>query len=716
MAGVPQTECGYRGGRGIAWQLVGICAMKYLALLFVSSAVLAQVPQPGIPSLSEPVPEFAQANQVALSPTTHDDQAALSIRFGTDTPWPNLAFVADSSWSWLDYAGIRIGLHNPGDTPVTLSLRVDNAGANGSEHCNTKSKLIAPGEDADLTLYFNTADRERFWGMRGIPVRGPMGTGAPLDLTRITGWQLFLNRPTDAKTILLTSAALFGQGGNLADKVPFPFIDAYGQYKHLEWPEKIHSDVELRQAHETELTERGVTRQRNLDHFGGWADGPRLDATGWFRTAQHEGKWWLVTPEGHLFFSAGADCVGTWSRTFVTGRDDWFEWLPAQDDPLFQGAYGYGKNAHSMAERIGGEGKTFGFYASNLIRTHGEGWASKWRVNTAARLHAWGFNTIGNWSDWTVMEESDLPFVVHLGISGVRPIAAATGYWSKMMDVYDPSFQEAVNRAADKGTLRWRNNTRCIGYFVDNELAWEGVIQGVLHSKPEQPARQAFLSFLKDRHNDLDTLNTAWKTQFPTWQRIADPGHRTPSAESDLEAYLESFAATYYRTIAEALNTHAPMQLYLGCRFANAPAAVVRACARFADVVSFNIYARELSRHNAALFDTLGKPVLIGEFHFGATDRGMFHTGLVPVATQQDRGKAYAHYVESMLRHPAVVGCHWFQYVDEPTTGRNYDGENYNIGLVDITDQPYPDLVGAASEIHRRMYTLRHSTNRAGSR
>ena len=32
-----------------------------------------------------------------------------------------------------------------------------------------------------------------------------------------------------------------------------------------------------------------------------------------------------------------------------------------------------------------------------------------------------------------------------------------------------------------------------------------------------------------------------------------------------------------------------------------------------------------------------------------------------------------------------LVGCHWFQYVDEPLTGRAYDGENYNIGFVTIS-------------------------------
>ena len=44
---------------------------------------------------------------------------------------------------------------------------------------------------------------------------------------------------------------------------------------------------------------------------------------------------------------------------------------------------------------------------------------------------------------------------------------------------------------------------------------------------------------------------------------------------------------------------------------------------------------------------------------------------------------------------PELVGTHYFQWADQPSTGR-FDGENYNIGLVDVTDRPYPDLVRGA--------------------
>jgi hypothetical protein len=78
------------------------------------------------------------------------------------------------------------------------------------------------------------------------------------------------------------------------------------------------------------------------------------------------------------------------------------------------------------------------------------------------------------------------------------------------------------------------------------------------------------------------------------------------------------------------------------------------------------------------------------------------------VANQDQRAEAYFHYVEGALRNPQIVGSHWFQYGDEAFTGRD-DGENYQIGFVDICDNPYPEMVGVARKIGYSMYKIRNS-------
>jgi hypothetical protein len=95
---------------------------------------------------------------------------------------------------------------------------------------------------------------------------------------------------------------------------------------------------------------------------------------------------------------------------------------------------------------------------------------------------------------------------------------------------------------------------------------------------------------------------------------------------------------------------------------------------------------------------------MIGEFHIGTPGRGL-SAGLRQARDYKERGVAYQYYVENAAVMPAMIGAHWFQWADEPATGRD-DGENYNIGLVDVTDRPYDDMTESLRATHRRLYAV----------
>jgi len=490
-----------------------------------------------------------------------------------------------------------------------------------------------------------------------------------------------------------------------------PFVDRFGQYLHREWPGKLRDEDELqtrRREEESQLDAR--PRSARSDPYGGWVDGPQREATGWFRTEQIDGRWWFITPTGRLFYSLGVDCVGTWESTFVEGRRHWFAWLPKPEDAIFGAIFGSVSGAHSMAETIGGTGQTFSFYSANLARKYGTAWPEQWRRNAYRRLDAWGFNTVGNWAQADVLAHSPLPYVASTAIHGVPEIAGAEGYWARMMDVYDPAFAVRAEEAVRAVTQQHRERPLCLGYFVDNELAWEGVSRGALRSPASQPARVALIAQLQARYPDIGALNQSWGTAFGGWDEVALPAAENDALKQDLDAYLYTFAQRYFRTVAEALDKHAPKQLYLGCRFAATPPPAVRACAEFADVASFNYYKTLLTLDDFAAMAPSNKPAIIGEFQFGALDRGLFHAGLGATTTQAERAAAYVAYVQSAIDNPLVIGTHWFQYIDEPITGRCFDGENYNIGFVDVTDTPYPEMVEAATAIHREVYERRSAS------
>jgi len=128
-------------------------------------------------------------------------------------------------------------------------------------------------------------------------------------------------------------------------------------------------------------------------------------------------------------------------------------------------------------------------------------------------------------------------------------------------------------------------------------------------------------------------------------------------------------------------------------------------------VCSINVYEYEPTAQLRRLHELTGRPVLIGEFHFGVPADGL-GAGLVQTADQTERAKGYRYYVEQAAALPCFVGAHWFQWADEPVLGR-MDGENYNIGFVDCTNRPYPELVTAAKETHRRLHDVHAGTTPA---
>ncbi len=676
--------------------------------------MLAQAVEPGETTLvdfgAEELPGFVVRNDVILERTPHEGGYAAKIRFDV-VNWPNVLFRApEGEWDWSAYTGVAVSLRNPTDESVRVCMRVDNAGADGTNHCNNATGGVPPHGRYVLSLRFNTGKAEALWGMRGVPGCGPLGSGPVIDASKITAFQVFLPQPQEEHTLLFERAWLFGKGGDTESLAPMPFVDPFGQYIHGDWPGKLKRAEELGERRTSEEAQRGAHPELpGRDAYGGWAEGPQLEATGWFRTEEVDGKWWLVTPEGHLFFSVGVDCLGTWERTFIQKREDWFSWLPGEDEPDFAALLSYNRNAHSGSEIIGGEGRTFSFYCANLIRKYGpETWQADWREAAYARLKEWGFNTIGNWSQGDVLQNSPMPFVVSTGTSQAKPIEGATGYWGKMKDVYDPSFLESAEAAFGWAGKTFGNNPRCIGYFVDNELSWEGVSKGALNSSPRQACRNVLVKRLKEKYTTLEALNEAWETDAADWDSLRQPSMPNSTVKADLDAFLYDFARCYFETIKRAGRAQMPHQLYLGCRFSTAPEPAVRAAAEVCDVVSYNLYYRRIPQDRWVGEEDLNAPIIIGEFHFGALDRGMFHTGLVATADQEERAAHYARYVRSVADHPAFVGCHWFQFIDEPNTGRWFDGENYNIGFLDVTDTPYPELVAAAKQVHAKIYERRY--------
>lgn len=657
------------------------------------------------------------ARDAVLSLVQRDGKPALQIQTGHTQDWPGVDLPARfGPWDLSAYAHVAMDVRNTGDKAVEVYLRVDNPGADGVRNCLTSKLALEPGAAGTVTVELARkpawTESIKLFGMRGSPLG--LGDGPTIDPTFVVNLVVFVVRPREDYTFEISNVRAAGEyvappEAEMDAERFFPFIDEFGQYIHRDWPGKTHSlaDFAARRAEE-EADLQAHPGPADWDPYGGWAAGPQLAATGYFRVEKHGDKWWLVDPDGHLFWSHGTDCVNPWEgSTPLDEREHWFRNLPAPESEF--GAC-YGTASHVVHGYYKGRTvRTFDFARANLMRKYGNAFHGPFADISHRRLRSWGMNTIANWSDEGIYLQRRTPYVVSVWFGG-RMLEGSQGYWGQFRDVFDPSFAEAVRAAMAAQVGKSAGDPWCIGYFVDNELSWgddTSLAIAALISPAEQVAKQVFVADLKAKYGTIEALNGVWGTNHASWDALLQ--HREPPdasrARDDLIAFYAKTADTYFRTIRQAVKDVAPNQLYLGCRFAWVNEIAADAAGRYCDIVSYNLY-----RRSVADFKHLGSadvPLIIGEFHFGALDRGMFHTGLVPVASQEERAAAYREYVRGALANPAFVGTGWFKYMDEATTGRPLDEENYQIGLVDCCDTPYPETIAAVREVGYSLYEYR---------
>ena len=650
------------------------------------------------------------------STISRTDTGAVRVETGTKHQWPGATVIApDGHWNLSHFGAVEISVKNLGTEVLKLACRVDNAGANGKEHCVNGKLDLAPGATGTVSVPLWRTRRDtiggKIFGMRGTP----FAVGGPytVDPSRITQILVFTPKPGGARSFEILGIRATGSytapTAFTNDAEPyFPFIDTFGQYRHRDWPGKVRSVDELRARRDDEARELGAQPGPDeWNEYGGWKAGPQTKATGFFRTEKYEGKWWLIDPSGRLFFSHGIDAVGIAAATVTGEREHFFADFPGAQ-PEF--AEFVSRESAIKGHFAGRKMSAFSFAGANLARKYGTDWRNVNDDVTQRRMRSWGVNTLGMWSDIKVREMRRTPYTDSIGSWGVRSIAGSEGYWGKFPDPFDPGFREKLLKQMESKRGKSAGDSWCLGFFSDNELSWgdeTSLAVGTLMSPAEQPAKRAFLDLLRKKYEDIGRLNAAWGTAHASWDVFA-ASTTAPDIEktrADLTTFYTHIAEEYFRVAREAIKEVAPGQLYLGCRFAWDNPLAQAAAAKFCDVVSFNLYYKDLA--DFTFEGGADVPLIVGEFHFGATDRGMFHGGLRQMENQAERAAAYSKYVRTALLDPKFVGCHWFQYRDQPTTGRALDEENFQIGFVDVADTPYREMVEASRALGREMYKLR---------
>lgn len=419
-------------------------------------------------------------------------------------------------------------------------------------------------------------------------------------------------------------------------------VDSFGQRKKGDWRGKARKIMPI-QPSPNEISSPALPVP--YSRFGGSLNGNKEEATGKFSVIKTGNGWKLVDPLGYPFWSLGVTGVRISVPGFMTpytpvaGREQIFEKLPP--DSL----------------RVGPNGEWAQFYHWNVLRKYGN--LEIWKTQTHHRLRTWGFNTLGNWSDPMWMKNPVMPYTYTLRTNHNPSFNLRSG----LPDVFNPDWASWVDSSFSE-ISKMRQDSFLLGYFVDNEFHWQDLDQ----------VREETESF----------SHQVWKKH----------SHQPFGADSFRLAY----AQRYFSVVKTALRRYDTAHLYLGCRFLSRVRfpEIIQTAARYCDVVSVNIYSAdpEVAR---TWNQMTGKPILIGEFHIQLLSERQV-SPLFPTFEEPKRSQMVKSYLEKCRSMPFLVGAHWYQFVDQPITGREGNGENRTIGLVDVCDQPYPELMGVFSE------------------
>lgn len=487
-----------------------------------------------------------------------------------------------------------------------------------------------------------------------------------------------------------------------------PLIDELGQWVPKNWNEKLSGREEsniflrelLKEAEEAEHT----YEFKNWNCYGGYT-GLQFQKTGWFHIEERENRFWMVDPLGNGFISTGLDCINPGESTRTDPVEPWLPELPGKEGEFEECFYNRRKSGYDF----------FNFGISNLIHAFGkEAWREAWMKIIKMYLIKWGINTIGNWSDGEFIRFAKMPYVIPMDLQtevGFPMTEAAI--FRDFPDVFAKEYEEKALLYAD-GLKQYKDDPYLIGYFMRNEPEWAfvydlNIAEEMLASCCNFISKDEFINRMRNKYEVIEAFNKSWNLELKDFDDLRLPIYKasklSEEAKNDLRRFSIEMITRYVEIPAKALRAVDANHLNLGMRYAYITDSSLLSGSENFDVFSINSYQITPLESMDLVGEMLNKPVMIGEFHQGALDKGLTAHGIRGVTTQKERGVGYRYYVEQAIKSRYYLGAHYFQLNDQSCLGR-FDGENYQIGLIDVCMQEYRDMTKAMRECHSNIYQV----------
>lgn len=482
--------------------------------------------------------------------------------------------------------------------------------------------------------------------------------------------------------------------------------DEFGQPAEENFAGKVTSVAELKADAEAELpalkARYDALDRSRLDAHGGRVESDlKLEATGFFRIQEIDGRFWFVTPEGHRFFLVGCDTSGFRENGYATpllaaGRPrPEFEnlKLPSYED---------------LRTIYSGRGR-LNFLSWNLYRKYGEKMDERQNQVVRWRLGDWGFNSTAKWG-WGWKLEG-VPYVEDGHLESREIMFGGWPYGLKMprgrfVDMFHPKFAEVLAATAKRMTDRRKGDRDLIAYSLENENGWNNeTIEWMLQAEEGQAgsfAREAFRAFLAARGRAPSRALRGMKCG--------------DFSRGDVGDFVRMASRKYHDAAAAAFRRLDGHHLFYGESNSTASSrewieGQALSAIDFVGMHEYNIESLSWYRHTLAFLREHRKPFAILEYSFTGVVRGMssYKPG-TDCLSERARGLAYRNYTEKAAQHPLCLGLGYFMMYDQPFTKRQLPGECHHFGLVSQQDRPYVEMIEEVRKSNARLFDLHAGT------
>lgn len=619
--------------------------------------------------------------------------------------------------------GTAIHLANPTSSSERISFELhDNL-----DRAVGINIVLPPNSSMDYALVNQLTTDGAAEGMEFLPqpyigIKNILCQGNPnFDWSQVSDVQIYVMGPFSVDAVVNVSNIRLLQPYTMTELMTAD-CDSLGQTTLMTPENYIASPSDLvteLQTQEAELASGPLLTQ--LDQYGGTLGLPAQTATGHFRLQQISGKWWMVTPLGHLFFASGIDQIDpTLGQTVVTNRQYMFTSLPSSSSAL--------ADNYSTIQQGGQTVATYNLYTSNLQQKFNTpNWQTSWFNMAKSRIVNWGFNSLGSYCGTYGYANGTLPYIADVSERGnYDTVNTGNTLWGGVPDPFDPRFQIDLVSNINSDDRIIKNDPYCYGMFAGIEMSWTGapgplqnygVAVGSLAASPSSPAKMAFqTSLITEYGNDITKLNSSWGTSYVSWQDFLNktslPSVYTSGFLSDMNSFTFTFIHRYFTVVHGVIKQFNPNLLDLGTEIStnHYSPLVIAAASGIVDSMCMNNVEATPDPQILADAKQYNMPVLITEFHFESPDSGMFGGTVALEPSEAARDSATSTYLQAALTNPMVIGANWYRYTDDPILGDIFGvngGDNLNVGIIDITDCPYYPLVNAFEQVHLNMYSTR---------